>query len=160
MTGHIRRRGERSWELKYDVGTDASGRRKTRYASFKGSKREAALELAKLIANAGEQVDPSRMTVTEFLDRWERDWCASNVSPKTAERYCELLGLHVRPQIGATRLQKLRPVHLTELYGKLSAQLAPRTVGHIHRVLHQALSRAVDDSGGSSLLLARLIDPC
>ena len=23
MTGHIRRRGQRSWELKFDLGTDA-----------------------------------------------------------------------------------------------------------------------------------------
>jgi hypothetical protein len=31
------------------------------------------------------------------------------------------------------RIQKLRPLHLTELYGTLSAKLAPRTIGHVHR---------------------------
>ena len=146
MTGHIRQRGENSWELKYDVGTDATGKRKTRYASFKGTKRDAKIELAKLIAAAatGDSVDPSRMTVSEFLDRWERDWCVSNVSPKTAERYGELLRLHVRPHLGATRIQKLRAVNLTELYGKLASALAPRTVGHVHRVMYQALAHAVD----------------
>ena len=146
MTGHVRRRGARSWELKYDAGTDANGKRKTRYASFKGTKRDAELELAKLItaAASGEQVDPSKITVAEFLDRWERDWCAGNVSPKTAERYGELLRLHVRPHIGNISIQKLRAVHLTELYGKLALTLAPRTVGHVHRVVHQVLSRAVD----------------
>ena len=58
MTGHIRRRSPRSWELKFDIGTDpATGRRKTRYASFKGTKREAEIELARLVAAAskGEQ---------------------------------------------------------------------------------------------------------
>ena len=145
MTGHIRRRGERSWELKYDV-TAGDGRRKTRYASFKGTKRDAALELAKLItaAAAGEQVDPSRVTVGEFIDRWHRDWCKPNVSPKTAERYEELMRIHVVPHIGETRLQKLRAVQLVELYGKLAGKLAPRTIGHVHRTLHQALSKAVD----------------
>lgn len=146
MTGHIRKRGERSWELKYDVGVGANGQRKTRYASFKGTKRDAAIELAKLItaATAGEQVDPSRVTLGEFLDGWKRDWCKSNVSPKTAERYEELVRLHVVPHIGETRLQKLRAVQLVELYGKLAAKLAPRTIGHVHRTLHQALSQAVD----------------
>ena len=44
MTGHVRRRGQRSWELKFDLGTDpATGKRKTRYQSFKGTKREAEL---------------------------------------------------------------------------------------------------------------------
>jgi integrase len=146
MTGHVRRRGERSWELKFDIGTDANGRRKTRYASFKGTKRDAEVELAKLVSAAakGEQVDPSKMTVSDFLDRWERDWCSSNVSPKTAERYGELLRLHVRPHLGLIKLQKLRPVHFVELYGKLAAVLAPRTIGHVHRVTHQALARAVE----------------
>ncbi|MBR1190082.1 site-specific integrase [Bradyrhizobium sp. AUGA SZCCT0160] len=146
MTGHVRRRGERSWELKYDIGSDSNGRRKTRYASFKGSKRDAAIELARLIATAaaGEQVDPSRITVAEFLKRWDTDWCKSNVSPKTRERYEELMRLHVAPHVGAVRLQKLRPVQLAELYGTLAAKLAPRTIGHVHRVLHQALSQAVE----------------
>ena len=148
MTGHVRRRGERSWELKFDVGVDAAGRRKTRYASFKGTKRHAEIELAKLIAAAakGEQVDPSKITVTEFLNRWKLDWATANVSPKTLERYVELIELHVGPRIGATRLQKLRPVNLTELYGALGreAGLAPRTIGHVHRVLHRALGIAVD----------------
>src|SRR5258707_4340692 len=116
MTGHVRRRGERSWELKFDArGDGQAGKRKTRYASFRGTKREAEIELARLITAAanGEQVDPSKLTVSEFLDRWERDWCSSNVSPKTAERYGELLRLHVRPTLGAMKLQKLRPVHLS-----------------------------------------------
>ena len=52
MTGHVRRRGERSWELKFDVGVGQTGQRKTRYASFRGTKREAEIELAKLVAAA------------------------------------------------------------------------------------------------------------
>lgn len=154
MTGHVRRRGERSWELKYDVGADAStGRRKTRYASFKGTKRDAEIELAKLVAAAskGETVDPSKITVAEFLDRWERDWATGNVSPKTLERYSELMRMHVRPRIGVRRLQKLRMVDLNDLYATLQRDgrgaaggLAARTVGHVHRVLHGALARAVD----------------
>jgi len=81
MTGHIRRRGERSWELKFDLGTDpATGKRVTRYHSFKGTKREAEAELVRLKAGAdrGEYVDPSKLTLAEFLDRWEA-WAATQV---------------------------------------------------------------------------------
>jgi integrase len=53
------------------------------------------------------------------------------------------------PHLGAVRIQKLRPVHLNELYAKLlrqggknGRQLAPRTVGHVHRLLHRALGHA------------------
>jgi integrase len=153
MSGHVRRRGAKSWELKFDLGRDPlTGKRQVRYHSFKGTKRQAEVELANLIAahSKGEYVDPSRTTVAEFLDRWERDWASLNVSPKTLERYSELLRNHVRPHVGGTAIQKLAPVHLSELYGKLLREggakgrpLAARTVGHVHRVLHRALGHAV-----------------
>jgi integrase len=148
MAGHVRRRGSRSFELKYDVGTDPlTGKRRVRYASFKGTKRDAELELARLVAQqaAGDGVDPTKATLAEFLERWERDWAALNVSPKTFERYSELLRRHVRPHIGHVRIQRLRPVMLADLYAKLLREtgLAARTVGHVHRVTRRALGHAV-----------------
>jgi integrase len=151
MTGHIRRRGERSWELKFDLGTDpVTGKRLTRYHSFKGTKREAEVELVRLKAGAdrGEYVDPSKLTLAEFLDRWEA-WAATQVSAKTLERYAELTAHHIRPHLGASRIQRLKTVNLAELYGKLQkpkpdgAGLAPRTIGHVHRLLHRVFSHAV-----------------
>jgi len=168
MSGHVRRRGKRSWELKFDAGTDPlTGKRLTKYASFKGTKRDAEKKLAELItaAEKGDYVDPSKTTVAQFLDRWELDWAAVNVGPKTLERYKELLRKHVRPHVGALRIQKLQPAHLVELYAKLLREgrvvrprhagkdaqpnehrgaLAPRTVGHVHRVVHKALVVAAE----------------
>lgn len=154
MRGHIRRRGEHSWELKYELGADRrTGRRVTKYISFKGTKREAQAELVRLMETVrrGEHVDPAKLSVAEFLDRWEQGWAALQVGLKTRERYVELLRLHVRPHIGALPLHKLQPVHLAELYAELLAKgLGPRTIGHVHRVLHKALRVAVEWS-----LLAR-----
>jgi integrase len=140
--------------LKFDLGTDPlTGKRTTRYHSIKGTKRDAQAELTRLMAAAdsGNYVDPSKETLAGFLDRWERDWAAINVSPKTLERYRELLKHHVRPHLGAVRLQKLRPVNLSELYAKLVREgrgeafgLSARTVGHVHRVLHKALVVAAE----------------
>lgn len=151
MTGHIRRRGDASWELKFDIDPDpATGKRRSRYHSFKGTKREAQIELAKLVAaNAkGEYVDPTRLTVGAFLDRWDRDYASVNVTPKTLERYRQLVRLQIKPTLGAAKLQKLKAVNLTELYSRLlrgdgCRRYAPRTVGHVHRLLHQALHMAV-----------------
>jgi integrase len=93
----------------------------------------------------GEHVDPTKLPVAEFLDRWEQGWVTLQVGPKTRERYVELLRLHVRPHIGALPLHKLQPVHLAELYAELLAKgLGPRTIGHVHRVLHKALTVAVE----------------
>jgi integrase len=151
MQGHIRRRGSRSWELKFDLGTEPqTGRRRVRYHSFKGTKREAQAELVRLMAaaNSGDYVDPSRATLGDFLDRWE-GWAATQVSAKTLERYSQLLRHHVRPHLGSAPIQKLKTINFAELYGKLQAPkpagagLAPRTVGHVHRLLHRIFSHAV-----------------
>lgn len=159
MSGHIRRRGKRSWQLKFDAGADTlTGKRDTKFHSFKGTKREAQAELIRLMdaAAKGTYIDPSKATLGEFLGRWERDWAAMNVSPKTLERYRELLKVHICPHLGALPVQKLQPAHLAELYGKLLREgrqargeeavvgLSPRTVGHVHRVLHKALNVAVE----------------
>jgi integrase len=152
MSGHIRRRGARSWELKFDLGTDPlTGKRLTRYHSFKGTKREAEVELTRLKASAdqGTYVDPSKATLSDFLDRWE-SWAATQVSAKTLERYKELTAHHVRPHLGAARVQKLKTANFAELYGRLQqakpqgAGLAPRTVGHVHRLLHRVFRSAVE----------------
>jgi integrase len=159
MTGHVRQRGN-SFELKFEIAADpATGKRRIRYATIKTkSKREAQKELARLVAEheAGESVDPSRITVSEFLDRWERDWAKINTSAKTFERYSELLRKHVRPRIGQVQLQKLKVTDLNALYSALVTEpivivnkkagnvkgLAARTVGHTHRVLRRALGHA------------------
>lgn len=147
MTGHIRRRGRTSWELKYDAGVDPlTGRRVTRYASVKGSRRDAQEALTKLLhaRDTGAAVDPTKETMSQFLDRWS-DSVETKVSPKTQERYAELLRLHVMPHIGPTPIQKLTAADLDRLYSRLlrDSGLAPRTVGHVHRLLHKALSVAL-----------------
>jgi integrase len=135
--------------LKFEAvgGDQLTGNRRIRYVSFKGTRREAQLELARLIAQeaAGEGVNPAKTTLSEFLDWWERGWAELNVSPKTFERYSELLRRHVRPHIGHVRIQRVRAVMLADLYAKLIREtgLAARTVGHVHRVIRRALGHAV-----------------
>jgi integrase len=155
--GHIRRRGKCSWEVKIELGTDPlTGKRRIKYHSVKGSRKDAQAELVRLMSgvNAGTYVDTAKSTLAEFLDRWETDWAAINVGPKTLERYRELLRVHVRPNVGAIPVQKLQAAHLAELYarllregrgrsGKKPTALSARTVGHVHRVLHKALAVAV-----------------
>ncbi len=154
MSGHIRRRGKGTWELKYDVDRDpATGARRIRYASFQGTKRAAEIELATLIAKnaSGQSADPSKETIATFGERWLRDWAAINVGPKSLERLEELFRLYVAPQLGSKRIQKLRPVHLAEAYatllragGQEGRPLSARSVGHVHRLLHRMLGHAAE----------------
>jgi integrase len=144
MKGHIRERSPGHWAIVIDVRDPETGVRKRRWHSFAGTKRQAQVEAARLIAEAqgGGTVDPSRITINQYLDRFERDWVALHVSAASAQRYATSLSF-VRRHLGDRRLQALRPADLAGLYATLvRAGLAPRSVVHAHVVLHRALRQA------------------
>jgi integrase len=102
--------------------------------------------------DTGAYIDPSRLTVAEYLDKWLIDYAKTNVSGKTYERYEGMVRDHLKPALGAHLLTKLQPLHVQAHYsaslkngrkdgrdGGLSAQ----TVVHHHSVLREALNRAV-----------------
>src|SRR5262245_53664354 len=110
MKGHIRERSPGRWAIVIDVRDPATGKRKRRWHSFEGTKREAQVQCAQLIAEAQGRVavDPSRITVNQFLDRFERDWIALHVSAASAQRYTTSLS-RVRRHLGDRRLRRSGP---------------------------------------------------
>jgi integrase len=144
MKGHIRERSPGRWAIILDVNDPQTGQRKRKWHSFAGTKREAQVECARLITemDAGAYVEHDRKSLNQFLDTWERDWMVTKVSPKTAERYSELLRIHVRPALGDKRMQAIRAEDLNRLYAQLHEKIAPRTVKHVHRLLHRIFGHA------------------
>src|SRR4051812_14538536 len=113
--GNITRRGKQSWRLKFDVGPDAKGGRQTRFVTVKGTKKEAQVELATLLAAhaAGTAVEPTKITVGEYLQAWITTAEAMTISPKTSERYRQLIDGQIIPHLGNRRAcSNLRPYTL------------------------------------------------
>jgi site-specific recombinase XerD len=150
MSGHIRRRGERSWELKFDLGRDpVTGKREIRYHSVKGTKRDAQAELTRLLADAqqGSYVEPTKVSVADFVrarvDQWQ---AAGDITARTAQRYRQLVENQIVPHIGTKLLQKLTRLDVEGWHTALKiGGLAARTIGHAHRVLGKALRDAERD---------------
>src|SRR5262245_11696186 len=152
MKGHIRERSPGHWAIVIDVRDPEGGKRKQRWYSFKGAKRQAQIECARLISEIqkGTAVEPSRMTVAAFLERWI-EHMQGQVSPRSHERYAELARKNLVPLLGALALTKLQPAHISQAYAKALASgrrdgaggLSARTVTHMHRVLREALQQGV-----------------
>jgi integrase len=151
MKGHIRERSPGHWAIVIDH-IDAQGKRRRKWHSFIGGKRQAQIECAQLVAQRrdGGDVDPSRETVAQYLDRW-LEHMRAQVSPRTHERYAELCRKSIAPLVGGESLTKLQPVRISQAYAQALASgrrdgrggLSPRTVIHIHRVLRGALQQAL-----------------
>lgn len=144
MRGSIKERSPGHWAIILDVRDPQTGKRRRKWHSFRGGKREAQAECARLITEMKDQtyVERDKKSLNEFLDAWERDWMATNVNPKTSQRYSELLRTHVRPALGNKRLQSIGAGDLNTLYRQLHETLAPRTVRHVHRLLHRVFGHA------------------
>jgi integrase len=129
------------------------GKRKPKWHSLpdcKG-KRQAQDEYARLKTDmkGGGYVEPSKITVLQFLERWLKH-IKPNVSPRTHERYEQIALKNIAPLLGAKILSKLMPIDISDAYAKALADgrrdgkggLSPRTVHHMHRVFYSALGQA------------------
>jgi integrase len=152
MRGHIRERSPGHWAIVIDVRDPEAGKRKQRWYSFKGTKRQAQVECARLISElqTGAAVEPSRMTVSAFLERWI-EHMEGQVSPRTHERYAEIARKNLAPLLGGLTLTKLKPAHISTAYAKAltsgrrdgTGGLSACTVTYLHRVLREALQQAL-----------------
>jgi integrase len=153
MKGHIRQRSPGRWAIVIDLPDPETGRRRRKWHSFRGTKREAQVECSRLISEIKGDlyVEPAKMTVRQFLDHW-LDHMKSQVAPRTHERYSEIALKCLAPLIGDVLLSKLKAIRVSAAYTTALAAgrrdgrggLSPRTVVHMHRVLRQALQQAVD----------------
>jgi integrase len=112
---------------------------------------EAALADALARRSYGFVLDPAKLTINQYLDRW-LDHIRTNRRARTVARYTALLRDHVRPSIGARLLKQLTPLEVQAVYDRLAISgrrdgkpggLAPQHILAVHRCLHRALAQAV-----------------
>ena len=168
--GHIRAQGDGSWEIKFDLGRDPlTGRRITKYVTFRGTKRKAQEELTRLLGrrNEGSYVEPTKMTMAQYLNHWLEGDIDRRVAARTAARYRGIVEKNIIPKLGHVPMRKLTAVHIEAFEAELQREgwvkarakqkikkgeeapipekrgLSAQTALHIHRTLSQALGHAV-----------------
>ncbi len=154
MKGHIRQRSKGSWEITVDIGQDpATGKRLRHFESVKGTKKDAQRRLYELLhtLEQGAYVRPSRLTVTQFLGEWLRDYARPNTAPRTCERYEEIVRVHLIPALGSFPLLALQPRDIQKYYAQAletgrrdgKGGLSALTVHKHHRILYESLRYGV-----------------
>ena len=152
MKGHIRERSNGHYAIILDTRDPATGKRKRKWHSFKGTKREAQIECSRLISeiSGGAYIEPAKITVGQFLERW-LEHIKPQVSPRTYERYGEIVKKNIHPLLGTVILTKLRPMQISDAYAKALSGgrrdgrggLSPSTVRYLHVILKAAVGQAV-----------------
>ena len=145
-SGSISKRSDDLWQGKVSVGIDpGTGKPKYKYHSSKSQKevREWVRKTTAAVDNSTYS-EPSRMTVAQWLDVWLAEYLDA-VKPATAYSYKTKAKLHIKPALGAVKLQKLKPHHVQTFCNSLFREknLSPKSVKCIHGVFHTALKQAV-----------------
>lgn len=153
MKGHLRKRGVNVWAIVLELGRDPiTHRRRQRWVTVHGNQRQAERRLSELVAevNAGSYVEPSKLTVADFFERFFEDYAAPNLRERTVHNYRVLARAYLLPDLGNVPLERLSALQVQSLYtrllregGRRGGPLSPTTVRHVHRLLAVALKRAI-----------------
>ena len=150
--GSIFKRNDGKWCGAVTTGRDDSGKLKRQY--YYGKTRQEVSD--KIIEAQSEMqtgifVEPTKVKVGEWLDKWMKEYAKPKLRLTTYANYEHLIRVHIKPVIGDILLRELRPEHLQRLYnekfekGRIDGEggLSSGTVRFIHIVIHGSLEQAL-----------------
>jgi integrase len=145
VAGQIVKRGERNFLIRVYLGEKANGKRDYLNQTVKGSKKDAQAILNKLLRDKdmGVLLEPSRMSLDDYLDHWLEVSVKPRVRARTHKEYGDTLRRYVRPRIGIRRLDNLKPVDIQAVYSEMQEAGLGGMVRLTHTLLKGALTQAV-----------------
>lgn len=133
------------YEARYTEGFDPRTGKQIQRSITDKSKKVVAQKLKAALAaiDAGTYKAPCKMTVAQWLDIWVAEYLNS-VKPLTKHNYNKQVQKHLKPALGAARLETLDTHTIQRFYNSLIASgLSPKTVKNVHGILHCALQQAI-----------------
>lgn len=143
--GSIAKRPDGTWWARISVGRDENGKQKRK--AFYGKTRKEVQE--KLTAalndiNSGTYVEPSSMTVEQWVEIWMKQYKKNTLKQSTYNHKWDCIKPHIIPDIGRYKLKDLRPdIVQSFANGLINKNLSPMRVRNIVSVLQEALFQAV-----------------
>jgi integrase len=151
MRGYLKERSPGRWAIVIDQRDPVTRKRRRKWHSFRGTKRQAEAERTRLIheLNIGTYCQPSKRTLAAYFEVWLAD-VKTRVTPRTHERYAEIIRKNIAPLLGNTLLKDLQPTAISQAWATLlesghrkGGGLSAGTVKHCHRLLKSALKQAM-----------------
>lgn len=147
VKGSIRQRSKNVWELRVYTGRDPLTKRPRQISrTFRGGKRDATTELAKMVTEASEgKHGGSNATVEVLLDRWleHAEGRPTEVSPVTYAIYDDIAGRIKATDLALVHINRLEAENIDSCYRQLrKAGATDHVMVQVHRYLRAALNQA------------------
>jgi len=149
--GTIRRRSDGRWEARYTLGRDPGTGKQIQKSVYGKTQAEVRkkLQQACVSIDEGTYTEPSKLTLGNWLDIWVTEYTA-NLKPHSIKSYKTQINKHIKPSLGAIKLNLFNTVETQSFYNRLlkgtedTRPLSPKTIKNVHGVLHKALEQAVE----------------
>jgi integrase len=141
--GSIVERANGTWAAAISLGW-IEGKRARKFI-YGRTRKEVADKLHAQLHEKGRglPVRTKDQTLENYLTRW-LEFTKPAVRPRTWEKFESVVRIHLIPNLGTYRLEKLQPEHVQMLLTrKLTSGLSPQSVKHIRTILSIALNRAM-----------------
>ena len=150
VTGHIRLRtakdGKKSYQVIVETERDPlTGKRQRKYATVKGTKKEAEAMLEKIKTELSSYgvFKPSAIKLKDWMDEWLTLYLP-NIEATTRAGYEERIKNRIFPYLGNIPLNCLTTKEIQQWVNKLSEEgLSPKTVKNVFLNIKSALDKAV-----------------
>lgn len=143
--GTIRQRPDGRWEARYTLGRNPGTGRQVQKSVYGATQKEVRQRLQQIAVSISEgtYMEPSKMTVGEWLDVWHAEYL-NGVKPNTVITYGQQIKNHIAPALGAVQLRSLNGTQIQRFYNQMhKGGLSPKTIKNVHGVLHSALKQAL-----------------
>ena len=154
--GMVRKREDGRWEGRIVVGHKKNGTPIFQHA-YAHTQKELTEKLHQNIERYQdvELTEDSRMTLSEWLDRWLTDYKENTVRPGTLAGYRSCIENYIKPQLGGKQVSLVTSQDVQKLYRKLKengrvkehprfgSALSDTTINRLHAIFHQAMEDAL-----------------
>ncbi len=146
MTGTIRKRAEKCYQIRVSMGFDPkSGKRRRHEKTIHGTRKEAERYMREFVQSyeTGRVVQSSDQALKDYLLYWIDSAKAGKLAARTLYDYRNIVGLHFSGKIGKKPLCHLRPLDIQDFYQTLSEySISQRR--QVHNIMRPALRQAVN----------------
>lgn len=153
--GSVIKRKDGLWQASISLGYQDNGKPKRR--TFYGKTRKEAVEKmeeAKQSLKQGTYVEPNKIALGDWIEKWLENYKKPNLKQSTYEGYHITAKTHIIPSLGKIPLSKLQANDLQKFYidkltkGRVSdgSGLTTQYVRHMHIIIRGALQQAVKEN--------------
>ncbi|GIO39056.1 site-specific integrase [Paenibacillus antibioticophila] len=136
------KKGKEHYYYAFEVKKKDGSRKTIKQRGFKGkTEARAAERQARVDWEKGQYIDPSKMTVTEYMDYWLEN--KHNISDETLETNKGHIKNHITPAIGSIPFQKLTVDDIHHLVKSMQdKELADGTIRKVFNLIQTAYNSA------------------